>query len=86
MFVNVGVGEDCAIAELARLMAETVGFRGTILFDRSKPDGTPRKWLDVSRIHALGWRAEIELADGLRSTYQWALANDVLTATPASRL
>ena len=79
-FLNVGVGEDIAIADLARLMAETVGYRGSIVFDRSKPDGTPRKLLDVSRIHALGWRAEIRLREGLRSTYEWALANGALAA------
>lgn len=69
--VNVGRGEDLPIEELAKKIAHVTGFRGTVLFDTSKPDGTPRKLLDVSRIHALGWRASIDLNDGLASTYQW---------------
>jgi len=87
LFVNVGTGQDCTIAELARTMAEVVGFEGSIGFDRSKPDGTPRKLLDVSRIHALGWRARIALPDGLRHTYRWALDHDVFAApaVPSSR-
>ena len=63
------------IAALARSIADIVGFRGTLVFDRSKPDGTPRKLLDVSKIHALGWHATTPLADGIRSTYDWYLAN-----------
>jgi GDP-L-fucose synthase len=82
--INVGTGEDHTIAELARAMADTVGFQGDIVFDRSKPDGTPRKLLDVSRITNLGWRAKISLRDGLRSTYQWALDHDVFSPTPAN--
>ena len=78
MFVNVGTGEDCTIAELARLMAETVGFKGSIVFDRTRPDGTPRKLLDVTRMRALGWQARIPLREGLRATYQWALEHGVL--------
>jgi GDP-L-fucose synthase len=73
--INVGCGEDVTIAALARSIAEIVGFRGTLVFDRSKPDGTPRKLLDVSKIHALGWQATTPLADGIRSTYEWYLAN-----------
>ncbi|MGH8224460.1 MAG: GDP-L-fucose synthase [Woeseiaceae bacterium] len=69
--INVGVGEDLTIAELAELVRRTVGFEGAIELDRSKPDGTPRKLLDVSRLHALGWKAQTELADGLRRTYDW---------------
>jgi GDP-L-fucose synthase len=76
-FVNVGAGEDCTIAELAEWIAETVGYTGTILYDTSKPDGTPRKLLDVSRMHALGWHHRISLRDGLRATYAWALENRV---------
>lgn len=79
-FVNVGTGEDCTIAELARIMAEIVGFEGSIVFDRSKPDGTPRKLLDVSRMHALGWRASIPLREGLRATYRWAVEHDVFAS------
>ena len=76
-FVNVGTGEDLEIAELARLMAKTTGFKGEIVHDTTKPDGTPRKLLDVSRMHALGWRARIGLEEGLRTTYEWAVANRV---------
>ncbi|RZS91294.1 GDP-L-fucose synthase [Motilibacter rhizosphaerae] len=71
--INVGVGEDVTIRELAETVADVVGFDGEIVFDTSKPDGTPRKLLDVSRIHALGWKAEIALRDGIASTYQWFL-------------
>jgi GDP-L-fucose synthase len=69
--INVGVGEDLTILELAHLVAEIVGFGGKIVQDTSKPDGTPRKLLDVSRINALGWTARTSLADGIRSTYSW---------------
>jgi GDP-L-fucose synthase len=68
--INVGVGEDVSIADLARLVADIVGFDGTIENDLSKPDGTPRKLLDVSRINALGWSAEITLRNGLVRTYE----------------
>jgi len=71
--VNIGVGEDVSISELARIVAETVGFTGKIVNDLSKPDGTPRKLMEVSRLHALGWRARISLLDGIASTYQWFL-------------
>lgn len=67
--LNIGVGEDIAIADLARLVAETVGVEVELIFDRSKPDGTPRKLVDVSRLTALGWTARISLRDGLRRTY-----------------
>ena len=73
--INVGCGEDLSIAELAALIREVVGFRGELLFDTSKPDGTPRKLLDVSRLQALGWRAQIPLAAGLRATYAWFRRN-----------
>ena len=69
--VNVGWGEDISIAELARLIADTVGFNGELRFDRSKPDGTPRKLLDTSRLTALGWQPKIHLKAGLASTYEW---------------
>jgi len=69
--INVGVGADISIRELAELIAEIVGFAGEIVYDRSKPDGTPRKLLDVSRLAALGWRAKISLRDGLEMTYRW---------------
>jgi GDP-L-fucose synthase len=73
--VNVGTGEDIAIAELASLIAETVGYRGAIAFDKSKPDGTPRKLLDVGRLTAMGWTAKIGLAEGLRRYYRDYLAS-----------
>ena len=71
--INVGVGEDISIAELATLVAEVVGFSGEIVYDTSKPDGTPRKLLDVSRLHAQNWRASIDLRDGVADTYRWFL-------------
>jgi len=67
--INIGVGTDVTIAELTRQIAATVGFEGRIRFDTSKPDGTPRKLLDSSRIRALGWRPSVGLADGLRKAY-----------------
>jgi GDP-L-fucose synthase len=69
--VNVGCGSDVSIAELARLIADAAGFRGRILYDSTKPDGTPRKLLDVSRITAMGWRPKINLAEGIAQTYAW---------------
>jgi GDP-L-fucose synthase len=69
--INVGVGEDLSIRALAELVAEVVGYEGELRFDPSKPDGTPRKLLDVSRIHALGWRAQIGLRQGVAQTYAW---------------
>ena len=71
--VNIGVGEDVTIRELAELIAEILGYRGKLAFDSTKPDGTPRKLLDVSRIHSLGWRARIPLPEGIRQTYAWYL-------------
>jgi GDP-L-fucose synthase len=71
--VNVGSGEELSIAELAQRIAGVVGFTGEILFDSSKPDGTPRKLCDVSRIHELGWQHRITLDQGLRDTYAWYL-------------
>jgi GDP-L-fucose synthase len=73
--INVGVGEDVSIKDLADLIKEIVGFSGLIEWDSSKPDGTPRKLLDVSRITSLGWKAEISLEDGIRSTYEWYKVN-----------
>jgi GDP-L-fucose synthase len=69
--INVGWGEDLSIAELARMIADVVGFDGTMRFDPSKPDGTPRKLLDTSRLTALGWRPMIKLEAGLAATYDW---------------
>lgn len=69
--INVGVGKDLSIKELAELVQKAVGFQGAIHWDSSKPDGTPRKLLDVSRIKALGWEPTIKLEDGIESTYLW---------------
>jgi len=69
--VNIGVGKDISIAELADLVRSVVGYEGEIVYDTSKPDGTPRKLVDVSRINALGWKARISLEEGLRQTYEW---------------
>lgn len=73
--INVGVGSDVTIAELASLVAEVVGYPGTLEWDSSKPDGTPRKLLDVSRIRALGWGPQIDLSCGLEATYAWYRAS-----------
>lgn len=70
-FVNVGSGEDHTIAENAEIIKDIVGYDGKVLWDKSKPDGMPRKLLDVSRIKTLGWRSKIALRDGITSTYQW---------------
>jgi GDP-L-fucose synthase len=75
--LNIGTGEDCSIAELAALMKETVGYEGAITFDTTKPDGTPRKVLNVARMKSLGWEPQRTLDEGLRETYQWALRNGV---------
>jgi GDP-L-fucose synthase len=76
--VNVGSGEELSIAELARRIAAVVGFTGEIKFDTSKPDGTPRKLCDVSKIHQLGWHHKITLEQGLRDTYAWYLAQEAV--------
>jgi len=73
--INIGVGKDLSIRELAEIIKEIVGYSGEIRFDTTKLDGTPRKLLDVSRLHNLGWRARVSLRDGIKSTYQWFLAN-----------
>ena len=73
--INVGVGEDLTIRELAETIAKVVGYGGGFVYDRSKPDGTPRKLMDVSRLSALGWRASTSLMDGLKLSYDWYLAN-----------
>lgn len=73
--INVGTGIDCTIRELVETVAEVVDYQGSIIFDTSKPDGAPRKLMNVSRLRELGWTYSIELKDGLRSTYQWFLAN-----------
>jgi len=73
--INVGTGVDCSIRELAETIARVTGFRGRLVFDASKPDGTPRKLLDVSRLKGLGWTAQIGLEAGLRDAYAWYVQN-----------
>ena len=73
--INVGTGKDCTIRELANTIARAVGYRGDILWDTSKPDGTPRKLLDVSLLKRLGWQYSVELDEGIERTYQWFLQN-----------
>jgi GDP-L-fucose synthase len=69
--INIGAGEDISIAELASLVGEAVGYSGAVEFDTSRPDGAPRKLLDVTRVTELGWRAQINLREGVRRTYEW---------------
>jgi GDP-L-fucose synthase len=76
--INIGTGEDCSIKDLAELIKTTVEFKGSIDFDLSKPDGTPHKLLDVSRLHKLGWRHKTSLEEGLRKTYDDFLGNSAL--------
>ncbi|HTH73976.1 MAG TPA: GDP-L-fucose synthase [Trinickia sp.] len=79
--LNVGAGTDLTIRELAQCVADVVGFEGQLVFDRSKPDGTPRKLLDVSQLARMGWRSTIDLADGIRATYaQYAAQHGVVDA------
>ncbi|MNJ72232.1 GDP-L-fucose synthase [compost metagenome] len=73
--INVGTGVDCTIRELAQTLAKVTGFSGRVVFDTSKPDGAPRKLLDVQRIQSLGWKARITLEDGLRDAYRWYVEN-----------
>ncbi|MEH6559623.1 MAG: GDP-L-fucose synthase [Oceanicoccus sp.] len=74
--INVGSGVDCTIRELAYAMVEVVGFNGELVFDSTKPDGTPRKLMDVSRLRGLGWNASIDIKEGLCRTYDWYLDNE----------
>jgi GDP-L-fucose synthase len=69
--VNIGWGEDVTIRELAEIILSVIGYRGRLVFDAGKPDGTPRKLLDVSRMTDLGWRPQIGLKDGIEQTYAW---------------
>ena len=73
--INIGCGEDVTIREVAETVCEVVGFRGELVFDTSKPDGTPRKLLDMSKMFGLGWRPKISLRDGIRHAYEWYLAS-----------
>ena len=81
--INIGWGKDISIAELAEIVREIVGFEGDIEFDRSKPDGTPRKLLDTSRLTDLGWRPSIPLKQGIVDTYHWYRSPAI---SPASRI
>ena len=73
--INVGTGQDVTIKDLAQMIIEVVGYQGEISWNTAMPDGTPRKLLDVQRLSALGWRAEVELRHGLADTYQWFVEN-----------
>jgi GDP-L-fucose synthase len=73
--INIGTGTDVSILELAKLIGDKVSYRGEIVFDASKPDGTPRKLLDVSKINALGWKAKVALAEGVKKTVEWFETN-----------
>jgi GDP-L-fucose synthase len=77
--INVGTGEDLTIAELADMVRRVVYPKAVVTFDTSNPDGMRRKLLDVSRLHALGWRHKIQLCEGIESTYRWFVANHVTT-------
>lgn len=81
--INVGVGEDISVRELAELVCDVVGFDGELTFDAAKPDGTPRKLLDTSKLNALGWRPKIALRAGIESTYAWFLENKLPRAAVA---
>jgi len=74
--INVGTGQDCSIDELAKAIASAVGYEGVIEWDASKPDGTPRKLMDVSRLEKLGWKSKISLREGMKNTYAWFLRNE----------
>ena len=76
-FLNVGTGEDISIADLAKLVKKVVGYNGDLVFNTSKPDGTPRKLMDVSRIHDLGWKHKIELEEGITSVYAGVLSDGI---------
>jgi len=75
-FVNIGLGKDVTIRELAELIGEIVGYNGEIVYDIKKPDGTPRKLLDISRLHGLGWEAKISLRDGIKQAYEWYISKN----------
>jgi GDP-L-fucose synthase len=84
MFLNVGTGHDITILELAQSIAKIVGWQGTFTFDTSKPDGMPRKVLDVSRLRALGWTASNDFETGMKEAYKWYVANVAQSGTPTA--
>ena len=73
--INVGTGIDCTIRELVETIARVVQYKGKISFDTSKPDGTPRKLMDISRLNSLGWQHQVSLEEGLECSYEWFLSN-----------
>jgi GDP-L-fucose synthase len=73
--INIGTGKDLSISELALLVKQVLGFKGDIIYDRSKPDGTPQKLLDVSVLTSLGWTSQVSLKEGIHTTYKWFLKN-----------
>ena len=79
--LNIGTGKDVTIREVAELICRTVQFKGDLVFDNSKPDGTPRKLLDVSKINKLGWKAKTSLADGINETYKDFLRRHIMRAS-----
>ncbi|WP_312335043.1 GDP-L-fucose synthase [Sphingobacterium sp.] len=79
-FVNIGIGEDLSIKELAELIKDVIGYKGAISFDSSKPDGTPRKLMDVSKLHALGWKHKVNLREGIQLAYEDFLKKEASTA------
>jgi len=74
-FVNIGTGEDITILELANIIKNEIGYNGSLEFDTTKPDGTPQKLLDVTKIHSLGWKAKVSLVEGIKKTIEWYIAN-----------
>lgn len=78
-FINIGTGQDITVFDLAEMIKRVIGFKGQICFDNTKPDGTPRKLLDVSKIKKLGWQAEIRLETGIENAYKWIIDNNVLS-------
>ncbi|MGF7155079.1 GDP-L-fucose synthase [Novosphingobium gossypii] len=82
--INVGFGDDVSIAQLAAMIAEVTGYKGEIVFDADKPDGTMRKLMDSGRLRAMGWKPRVELAEGIRETYAWYLENGAAVPQPAA--
>ena len=76
MPLNIGTGKDLSILDLAETIKDIVGFSGSVKWDSSKPDGTPRKLLDVSKVNSLGWHAKTKLGEGIRKTYDWYIQNN----------
>jgi GDP-L-fucose synthase len=76
--INIGIGDDITIADLARLIQQIVGYQGQLVFDTTKPDGTPRKLMDVSKLHGLGWKAQIPLEGGIREVYKGVVEEGLL--------